>query len=157
MSSCRVGDFGLRVAVGLSCKNTHTSGSSDENLCGDLELEVRLMQGCRDCSQCHWNFKTVLKMTTRTLACWAWGLLILYLFFNLLVDMLWTCLLGETGTYKLRADGEIFVTKCKTVGLKGCIMNSSSICVKGFHWLVSILFTFKGPVGLCDSLGKLHM
>ncbi|KAH8970529.1 hypothetical protein BDL97_02G092100 [Sphagnum fallax] len=36
-------------------------------------------------------------------------------------------------------------------------MNSSSICVKDFHWLVSILFTFKGPVGLCDSLGKLHM
>ncbi len=35
--------------MGLSCKNTHVSGSSDESLCGDLELEVRLMQRHRDC------------------------------------------------------------------------------------------------------------
>ncbi len=42
---------------------------------------------------------------------------------------LWPCLLGETGTYKLRADGEIFVSQCKTDSLKGHITNSSSICL----------------------------
>jgi len=61
MSSCRVGDFCLRVAVGLSSKNTHTSGSSDESLCGDLELEVRLMQRCRDCFSMSLEFQNCFK------------------------------------------------------------------------------------------------
>ncbi len=44
---------------------------------------------------------------------------------------------GEPGTHKFRADGEVFISQCKTNSLKGCIPNSSSICVQGFHWSVS--------------------
>ncbi len=49
--------------MGLSCKNTHTSGSSDESLCGDLdlELEVRLMQRHRDCFSMSLEFQNCFK------------------------------------------------------------------------------------------------
>jgi hypothetical protein len=150
MSSCRVGDFGLRVAVGLSCKNTHTSGSSDENLCGDLELEVRLMQRCRDCFSMSLDFQNCFKDDNQNIGMLSMGP------YNSVPLLQLACLVkqGLMGSGQmvrfLSLNARLLVSRAVSWIVPPSVSSS-------FHWLVSILFTFKGPVGLCDSLGKLHM
>ncbi len=125
-SSCWIGEFCLRTAVGLSSRPLRADTSCTLGTLGlrfipiGPNMEAWMLPLISvECQICLPITLEYVKLEVNifvlvNLPCW-W--------------CLWPCLLGETGTYKFRADGEIFVSQCKTDSLKGHITNSSSICL----------------------------